>query len=445
MCQEPSCGGLAKYPNRPFENGLNATTGLFSFASSPFINYLGLECPAHECNLSKRNPRTLLSGSDPGKLRFPAGCDHRALRPKQQESLRDSDQCFPRVPTLQGHDIKHLGNLSARCASGQLLQREPARSERHRAGPRFKRRCQLQEPLFRFRFAAQSGRSNRASELHAVPAQMVIPDVPHINGVPGFRDPQYSVFFEATSRWDSVYNGLLVNLSKRLTHNFSYQISYTYSHSIDDGPNPSFVLIPQDSANFDAERASSADDARHRFVANAIFTSPETWNVVLRNFSFSTIVTLQSPQYFTKYAGFDANGDVFGNNDRVGGEPRNTFKGDSLQTVDVRLERTFPIRERMKLQLMVEAFNLDEHRERPLFQHQLRRGGLLSRRSGRPGLCRSHAVLPRGFAEPALRNAKRGIQPAPAPVGGTDYLVDSEQWSELPSRAWKGIQPRKRS
>src|ERR1700726_231097 len=42
MCQAPSCGGLAQYPNRPFENGLNANTGLFSFASSPFINYLGL-------------------------------------------------------------------------------------------------------------------------------------------------------------------------------------------------------------------------------------------------------------------------------------------------------------------------------------------------------------------------------------------------------------------
>jgi hypothetical protein len=67
---------------------------------------------------------------------------------------------------------------------------------------------------------------------------------------------------------------------------------------------------------------------------------------------------LQSPQYFTKYAGFDANGDVFGNNDRVGGEPRNTFRGDSLQTVDVRLERTFPLHETLKLQLMAEAYNL---------------------------------------------------------------------------------------
>jgi hypothetical protein len=192
----------------------------------------------------------------------------------------------------------------------------------------------------------------------AYPSQMVIPDVPHINGVPGFRDPQYSVFFEATSRWDSVYDGLLVTLNKRLTHNFSYNLSYTWSHSIDNGPNPSFVLIPQDSANFAEERASSADDVRHRFVANAIFATPSTWNALLRDFTFSTIVTLQSPQYFTKYAGFDANGDVFGNNDRVGNEARNTFKGDSLQTVDIRIERAFRFKEQVQLKFMAEAFNL---------------------------------------------------------------------------------------
>ena len=59
------------------------------------------------------------------------------------------------------------------------------------------------------------------------PASMVIPGVPHVNGIPGFRDTKYSVFFEANSGWDSVYDGLLVNISKRMTKNFSFNISYT--------------------------------------------------------------------------------------------------------------------------------------------------------------------------------------------------------------------------
>src|SRR4029077_13578277 len=64
---------------------------------------------------------------------------------------------------------------------------------------------------------------------------------------PGVRTFPIAVYFEATSRWDSQYDGLLINLNKRLSHNFSFGASYTWSKSIDDGPNPSFVLIPQDS------------------------------------------------------------------------------------------------------------------------------------------------------------------------------------------------------
>ena len=53
----------------------------------------------------------------------------------------------------------------------------------------------------------------------------MIPNVPHVNAIPGLpRSDQYSVFFEATSRWDSVYDGLLVNLKKRLSHNFTAEI-----------------------------------------------------------------------------------------------------------------------------------------------------------------------------------------------------------------------------
>ena len=358
MCQAPSCGGLAKYPNRPFENSLNATTGLFSFASSPFINYLGLTALLTNATYPNGTPapfcpdQTLASCGflqDATIVRF----DQNSKSPYgiQTSASLEFQPFRDTVLSISGIYLRgvHLGsfyNVNQPDPSGSVLVHDSNGD------------ASCKNLYFNFASPLNPGGPITPPNCAPYPSQMVIPGVPHINGVPGFRDPQYSVFFEATSRWDSVYTGLLVNLSKRLTHNFSYQISYTYSHSIDDGPNPSFVLIPQDSGNFDAERASSADDARHRFVANAIFTSPQSWHVALRDFSFSTIVTLQSPQYFTKYAGFDANGDVFGNNDRVGGEPRNTFKGDSLQTVDIRLERDVPIGERMKLQLMAEAFNL---------------------------------------------------------------------------------------
>jgi hypothetical protein len=73
---------------------------------------------------------------------------------------------------------------------------------------------------------------------------------------------------------------------------------------------------------------------------------------------FSTIVTLESPHRFTKFAGFDANGDVFGVNDRLVIEPRNTFVGDSLKTLDLRLARSFPLENSLKLEFIDEAFNV---------------------------------------------------------------------------------------
>jgi len=376
MCQAPSCGGISTYPGRSFENSLNGNTGLFSFASAPFITYSALAAlfgggpfgTAGQANY----PNGVAAGFCPvgivpgyGPAGTLAGCgflqpativrfDQNSQNPYGiQASASVEFQPFKdAVVNITGMHLRgvHLGSFY------NVNQPDPSGTVQF-----FNSKGQASCKDMYFNFAA-SGVPNApdcagGSNVN-FPSGMVIPGVPHVNGIPGFRDPNYSVFFEARSSWDSVYDGLLISMNKRMSNNFSFAISYTWSHSIDNGPNPSFVLIPQDSGNFHAERASSADDARHRFSGNAIFTSPKSWNVALRDFSFSTILTLQSPQYFTKYAGFDSNGDVFGNNDRVGNEPRNTFKGDTMQTVDVRLERTFPIGEKFRLQAMAEAFNL---------------------------------------------------------------------------------------
>ncbi len=371
MCQAPSCGGLSTFPGRPFENNLNANTGLFSFASSPQITNLALNALLTQGTFPNGTPAAFCPSGGPlapaGTL---AGCgflqDATIVRFNQdsknpygiQASASLEFQPFrDSVLSISGIHLRgvHLGsfyNVNQPDINPAIGEREARSRCLIREGTAWLQKCVLQF-------------CSRRASLHSMPGPIscLVRNSgysPHINApIPGFRDPQFSVFFEATSKWDSVYDGLLVNFNKRLSHHFSVEASYTFAHSIDDGPNPSFVLIPQDSngGNFRAERGNSADDIRHRFVANAIFSSPAE-NIYLRDFTFSTILTLQSPQWFTKYAGFDANGDVFGNNDRVGSEPRNTFRGDSLQTIDIRLERTFPIRERFKLQLMFEAFNL---------------------------------------------------------------------------------------
>ena len=93
-------------------------------------------------------------------------------------------------------------------------------------------------------------------------------------------------------------------------------------------------------------------------MLNATVTTPKTWNPFARDFLFGIITSIQSPMRFTKFAGFDANGDIFGNNDRVGIEPRNTFIGDNFRSVDVRVSRKFDFREKRSLEFIAEAFNL---------------------------------------------------------------------------------------
>lgn len=361
MCQAPSCGGLSTYPGRAFEDGLNANTGLFSFASSPFINNVALGALLTRAQFPNGDTADGQALGCPGGTL--AGCgflqDATIVRFDQnhqnpygiQSSVSLEFQPFKDATfSISGIHLRgvHLGSFF------NVNQPDPTDTVQVFTSGGQK----ICKDVY-FNFAAV-GFPAPPPPCSSYPAAFAIPNTPHVNAIPGFRNNQFSVFFEAASKWDSVYDGLLLNFNKRLSHNFSYELSYTYAHSIDNGPNPSFVLIPQDSngGNFSAERANSADDVRHRFVGNATFESPKTWNVALRNFALSTIVTLQSPQFFTKYAGFDVNGDVFGNNDRVGGEPRDTFRGDSLQTVDLRLSRSIPIREKYSLDLSAEAFNL---------------------------------------------------------------------------------------
>src|SRR5712671_588318 len=334
-CQQPSCGGtIGKYPGRPFEDGLNAKTELFAFASGPGITAIAMD-------------QLLATGTYPDAVpfncqpvsNFLAGCgffgpsvvvrfdqNHKNPYGVQASLALEFNPWADTTVSISGLHVRgvHLGSFF------NVNQPDPTQvvtvhDSRGRTGPK-----------------------NEYCGVGPIPCPFN----------PGVRTFPIAIYFEATSRWDSQYDGLLINVNKRLSHNFSYGISYTWSKSIDNGPNPSFVLIPQDSQNFRAERALSSDDVRNRVVVNGTVTTPKSWNPFARDFLFSLIATVQSPMRFTKFAGFDANGDIFGNNDRVGIEPRNTFVGDNFRTVDFRIGRTIPFHEKRSLEVIAEAFNL---------------------------------------------------------------------------------------
>jgi Carboxypeptidase regulatory-like domain len=379
-CQIPSCGGETLYPGHPELDNLNSTTKLFAYAGVPadtnaaLASLLGAgtyadaaPVPAYvtaappggngSCPVNNKltGPATFLSQCidsffGPSTIvRFDK--NHKNSYGIQSSLSIEFDPFKDATMSISYLRVKgvHLGsfyNINQPNPTGQVLVHD---SHGHTG-------CKNVYFLIPFGLAPNA----QCGHTYAIPGSAGVPGTAcELNGITCAEN--YAVYFDATSRWNSNWNGLLVNLNKRFSQNFSAQISYTYAHSIDDGPNPSFVLIPQDSGNFREEKANSADDIRHRFVVNGTLASPTTGSMWLRDFQLSTIITLQSPEFFTKFAGFDANGDIFGNNDRVGIEGRDTFRGRNIYTFDLRGSRTLHFRERYSLQLIAEAFNLANH------------------------------------------------------------------------------------
>ncbi|HEY4053498.1 MAG TPA: TonB-dependent receptor, partial [Terriglobales bacterium] len=100
----------------------------------------------------------------------------------------------------------------------------------------------------------------------------------YLTGQP-FVTPNLGQIIEINDGGNGNYNSLQAKLTKRVSHNLNFQASYTYGHSIDNGPAP-FNLghinndNPQDPRNLRAEVASSDNDIRHNFIFSGLYRLP---------------------------------------------------------------------------------------------------------------------------------------------------------------------------
>lgn len=172
------------------------------------------------------------------------------------------------------------------------------------------------------------------------------------------------------------YNGLTVTAIERLGSYFNLTANYTYSHTIDNGNFTTFINLPVNQFNYRAEEANSNQDQRNLLVTNFTATSPTNGAWWRRDWLFSSIITLGAGRPFTIYYGSPTLNDfAAGSVDRVGGAavpgihcattascqtmiPRNTYVGDPLYSWDLRLGRSFAIRENLRVALAVDAFNI---------------------------------------------------------------------------------------
>jgi len=203
----------------------------------------------------------------------------------------------------------------------------------------------------------------------------------------------------------SFYNSFQLSVSQRNAHNLSWQVSYTFSHSIDDASsNVSIDAVnepptTQDPFSRKGDRGRSGFDIRHNFVANVVYELPFGRGRQFGGWQISAIAHVHSNVPFTPVLGFDnANlqsllsserPDLVGNpyegacpnGSRVGSPScwfnpgafalpppgdfgsagRNILHGPAFAQFDLALEKGFKLGEGMKITLGAEAYNLLNH------------------------------------------------------------------------------------
>jgi hypothetical protein len=196
---------------------------------------------------------------------------------------------------------------------------------------------------------------------------------------------------ERDSAANSVYHALWVTANKRVSSGLQFNASYTWSHSIDDVSRNNQLLFIQDSNNVGGSRGSSDFDARHRFVANAIYALPFRGNRFVSGWELAPIITAQSGNPFTVVlASATITGaantvrpnligpvHVTGNPaawianpsatfalpaaGTIGNLGRNTIYGPGFTNVDLALIKNTKITERTELQFRADAFDILNH------------------------------------------------------------------------------------
>jgi hypothetical protein len=124
------------------------------------------------------------------------------------------------------------------------------------------------------------------------------------------------------SSGSSLYNGLTVSVSKRLSNHFQFLSSWTWSHALDNSTDLTALLEPQNNTNPNLEWGNSTFDQRHRWVTSAVFESPYDssakgfFKKLLANAYVAPIVEVASGRPYTVLTGTDYNLNFNANTDR---------------------------------------------------------------------------------------------------------------------------------
>jgi hypothetical protein len=204
--------------------------------------------------------------------------------------------------------------------------------------------------------------------------------------VDAFRGPRpntnFGVMTEVGSKVESKYNGLVLQLNRRMTSGLQFQFNYTLSKSIDNlQTSQTFTTnnVPFNVFDPDADRGRSNFDRRHKVVVNAVYQPRVTgrtgaFKAIADGWTISPIYTYYSGVAIDPFVSSSLpsanpatptipnatssgiNGS--GGRSRIPTVERNSYSGPSVWNVDLRLSRRFYIGESVNVEALIEGFNI---------------------------------------------------------------------------------------
>jgi Carboxypeptidase regulatory-like domain/TonB dependent receptor len=192
--------------------------------------------------------------------------------------------------------------------------------------------------------------------------------------------------FSTVNSW---YNSFVASIEKPFDHGLELLVNYTWAKAIDggqvSGQNGTFngTDTPLDPFNLKAEYGRSDLDMRNRFVGSLVYApsfniSSRPLSLLANGWTLSGTATAQTGFPVTAFmANYPTSpigdGGLTGAelslfNSGTGGRApqvgRNAFPGPGLHNIDMRVTRSIPIHENIRMEFFAEAFNLVNHQNR---------------------------------------------------------------------------------
>ncbi len=195
-------------------------------------------------------------------------------------------------------------------------------------------------------------------------------------------DSRYQHVYQVENGGKQWYDAGVVQLVKHFSDQFMGTISYTWSHELDEnqesGSNAIFFSgapLSLYNGNYSNDKTNGNLDQRHRFVGTFVarpkfMKSNDSWlaKYVVNGWEMTGLLTLASGRPSFESVTFSSTTNLpeafTGSLDGLGGDSRvpflqnNPLRIDPTYRYDTRLQKNFPIREKMSLSLLFEVFNL---------------------------------------------------------------------------------------